>query len=188
MPGKVLHADSVRPYRPRRLPGEEQAEFEENAARGFEAGLEKGRAAARGELEQAKAEIGSQIAQALGEVQKLRTQLFEEYRAELVSLALTAAARLVRARIEEGDPVAARVLEEVLGTLPARTPSRVELHPEDIEMIEATRLLEGGAEIELVPNPSLSRGSLVVRAGGDEIDARLETALAALRDAAWDEE
>ena len=103
----------------------------------------------------------------------------------MLDLALAAASRIVRERIEAGDPVAARALREALDALPRATPVKVRLHADDAAAIESALAAEIAAgRITIEPDRGVERGGCLVESSTGIIDATLEVAEAAVRAAA----
>ncbi len=166
-------------------PGSPEFRVEEAVRAGFAQGLARGRAEAQAALDAELGRARESIAASLGELHTLRQQMIDENRAALLELATVIAGRIVRARVDAGDPVAVRVAEEVLGALPAKPGRKVRVSPDDHGTISETiaALGESAVGIEIVPDPAISSGGLIVEEPEEVIDARLETSLASLGDA-----
>ena len=183
MPAKLLDRADGRPYQPPPREGwEEQADFEsyrETARReGFEEGLRQGRAQADKEHAAAVRRLGRSIE----ELERLRRELIAGLHRDTVELALAAASRLLRCRIEEGDPVVLRVIEEALQEVPCAGVWKVHLHPADLELIQATEGQNPASAFELVADSQQQRGGVLIETGAEEVDGRIGTALAVLRE------
>ena len=103
-------------------------------------------------------------------------------------LALAAAERLLRARVEADDEVASRVLEEVLLSLGELPPLALRAHPKDMDSLKATLGDQRAKSLKWVEDTSIERGGFVVDTAQGGVDARVPTALAALEDALGGEE
>ena len=181
MPGKVLQQGPTKPYRPPKKEGwEDPHALEEQRRRavrkGFEEGYHRG-------IEQARRESAARLRETLEEIATLRQRLLEGLRQEITSMTLLAAERILRTRIEEGDPVVSRVLEEALGRVKDRADCRVRLHPEDLKIVLESGVLSAGEQIELIPSTEIARGGVLIESGGEEIDARIGTSMATMADA-----
>jgi flagellar assembly protein FliH len=159
----------------------------------LEAALERGREEGRAEGERRAAEAferkleecRDKVSGALKELGELQGNLAREYKSLLVELALEAASRIAREKIEEGDPVAARALEQALKALPSEKTIQARLHPDDIESVRRDLAdLITRRKVDLRPDESVSRGGCVVESGSGRIDATLETATEKVRGAA----
>ncbi|MBP7149141.1 MAG: hypothetical protein KBD01_16555 [Acidobacteria bacterium] len=155
---------------------------------GFAQGLAQGRAEAQAALAKDRAAAGQKLAQSLAELHTVRREILEQGQRELVELALTIASRIVRARIEAGDPVAARIAAEVLARTAALPGRKIRLNPEDHEIVLAhCPGISGPGGVELVPDPAIERGGLVVECAAEAVDARVGTALEIFREALAEE-
>jgi flagellar assembly protein FliH len=163
---------------------EEQRRLEQAEKEAFERGLERAREQARTEVEQEAGARLARLEESLAELASLRGRVLEELREEIFALVVDAASRLLRERLESSDPVVARVIDETLAERRTEARWRIRLHPEDLEQLE--RAGRGDDDLELVADTSVARGGLIAESGGESIDARAETATAALRDAIED--
>ena len=76
--------------------------------------------------------------------------------------------RRVLQRIEAGDPVAARILQEVLDALPVGTRVRARLNPADVGPVgDLLRAEIDTGKVELDTDPSITRGGCVVESTVD---------------------
>ncbi len=174
-------APEGRPYRPLVRDGyedlsEAQSEIEAAIARGYEEGLARGREEALAELESQRAAYRKSIELLAG----LRSELIKATRREIIDLALLAASRIVRHRIEDSDEVAVRIAEEALSQAHDRHSCTLRVHPKDLESLRQSELLRRERSVELLADPQIARGGVVVVNGEEEVDGRLETALSVL--------
>lgn len=148
-------------------------------------GLEEGRAAGRGEVEEvhrrAAERMLSELQRSLAMLSTLERRRTRDHLEQMKTLALEAASKMLRRRIEADDPVAARALEEAVELLPQETSLEVRLHPDDVEIVrrELANLIEQRSLV-LHPDGELQRGGCVVVSDSGDIDARVETAEAAV--------
>lgn len=157
----------------------------EARAAGFAEGIAEGRRRALAEIEADHRAALERLAVSLGALARLEETLVRRHEQRLLDLVLEAASRVVRRRIEEGDAVARRALEEAMESLPASAGLRARLHPSDVEPVarELSAEVDRG-RIEIVPDASVSRGGVILESAVGTVDATLETALAAVRAAA----
>ncbi len=149
---------------------------------GYEEGLEQAREEARQAMQRELDTLRGEYALGIEELAGVRETLVDRVRGELFGLALTTAARIVRARIDEGDPIVVRVIEEALAQVRDRGSCTVRVHPEDLESLQQRETGGSSLGVELVADPTMSRGGVFLESGDEEIDARLETALTVLAD------
>ena len=180
---RIVEGSQPSPFRPSALataPGQESpAQFVERVqVEAYEKGLAEGR-------ERAAAEVAAECERerAALEVERaafadLQHKIFDLLKEELIGLVAEVASKILRERVDEGDPLIERALAAVLEGERPRGGAEFLCHPDDAEMV--TRTLGEGAESRgwvLHPDSTLSRGSLLVRTESESIDARVETLL-----------
>ncbi len=152
-------------------------------AEGLAAGLAEGREAGRAEaLSQTKALVDA-LAQAwsgsLAAFEALRDGLLCESRADLVRLSVAIAERVTKRTID-ADPRAAEVqLEAALRYVTDPTRLVIRVHPEDLAstrdvLPELVRRLSESCHTQVVPEPGLARGSVVVDTDKGRVDASID--------------
>ena len=194
--GRVIDEPAARPFRPPERSGAAGGSAEELAARrvedsvrsGYEEGLRQGREEAGKILADELARARESLAQATGELHGLAERVLDLVRDEIVGLALMIASRIVRERIDAGDPDAVRIADEMRGKLGKGVSCRLHVHPEDRDaLLDARPDLREPGLVELVADRTIARGGLVIESGDEQLDARLGTAFQALWDVVADE-
>lgn len=159
---------------------------------GFAQGLAEGRAQgldeARAEQRETLAKLSESWSAALDRFERDRDDLLLHARTEALALAL-AVARRVTGRIVEQDPaVVGAQMERVLGlvTRPSRLTLRI--HSDDLaraheELPALASKFSAARHAELVPDDTVTRGSVVARTDRGVIDASIETQLDRIADA-----
>jgi flagellar assembly protein FliH len=177
--------DLPRPFRS----AEERAHAPDPVAVAFEHGREQGRIEGRDEataeyVKQAEA-LRVEVTRSLKHLSELEDEIVRRNRQAMIDLALEIASRLLRERVEAGDPVAARVLTEALDLLPSGHTLRAHVHPDDVDAVrrDLADLLERRG-VELAADDDVGRGGCIVESPGGTIDASVGTALSELREAA----
>lgn len=160
----------------RQLEETEQRAHEE----GYRDGLVAGRAAAREELAAQVRRIEA-IVQAL---QAPLDELDEVVERELLNLAMVAAGRIAFREVALAPERVLDAVRAALKILPGFARQvRIRLHAEDAALVRgALSPAESGHTLEIVEDDSLSRGGCVVQAENSEVDARLESRIAAVFD------
>ena len=149
-----------------------------------ERGYREGRQNAEKELGRELERARREIAASLQRLAQLEESLGRRHEALLLGVTIEAASRLLRQRVESGDPVAARALAEALEAIPRQGAIKARLHPDDEPFVrELVRSEIEAGRIELVADESVSRGGTLVESDAGTIDATLETAEAAVRSA-----
>jgi len=112
--------------------------------------------------------------------------MFAEIERGCVELALAAAERLVRRRSGKGDLELEAPLQELLATRRrelAEQAATLRLHPDDAKALrtKVAELAPPGARIDLVDDPAVARGDLVLEVGAGRVSRSLAHELARLR-------
>ena len=165
---------------------EERDEIATDRERAREEGYREGRLEAEGELEQELERVRTRTAETLKQLADLERELTRRHEKLLLEIAIEAASRIVRERLDAADPIAARALAEALMSLPAVATVRARLNPADLERVaDRVRGEVDAGRIELAPDADISPGGVIVESAVGNVDARLETAMAAVHDAAF---
>jgi len=151
-------------------------------ARARHEGRAEGRRDVLAEIEGERASQAREVKEALSRLADLEESLTRRREAVLLEIALEAASRIVRERIEAADPVALRAIREAMESLPGSTSLRARLNPGDLEVLarELTGEIDRG-RLELISDESITRGGCIVETSVGTIDATVETAIDSLR-------
>jgi len=172
--GKLLTADQLESLQKQAY----DEGFEQGKQAGFEYGHKEG-------LTQGQAKIHELLQQLENVLKTLNTplrELDEQVESELVELAIAMVRQLVRREVNIDPAHIVGVVREALGVLPVASRNvRLILHPEDAVLIREAYDV-GGKELnwEIVEDPMLARGGCRVVTDSSQVDATLETRLAAL--------
>ncbi len=160
----------------RQLEETEQRAHEE----GYRDGLAAGRAAARDELAEQVRRIGA-IVQAL---QAPLDELDEVVERELLNLAVVAAGRIAFHEVSLAPERILVAIRAALKILPGFARQvRIRLNAGDAALVQdLLSPTESGHAVEIVEDDSLSCGDCIVQAENSQVDARLETRIAAVFD------
>jgi len=163
-------------------------------ARGLEQGRQEGLRQAAEQIQKRAAEIADKssrdsLATTLpamkAAVEALvieRDRWLAEWEATAVGLAAAIAERLIKRHLELKPEVARDMIKNAL-QLAAGTPHiKVRVHTDDAALLgepaaDVVRALASSGDAEIVPDPTLKRGSCVIQTTHGTIDARLETLL-----------
>ncbi len=157
----------------------------EGRARGHEEGLQAGRADAQAERERLRALL-DKSAQQIGAIE-------EQLGDALIDLALDIARQVVRRELTQNASVVCGVVDEILHTLPAGTPSlKIWLHTSDIALVETHLSAEHPlAGWRLFADDTLLPGGCRAETPFGAIDATVQTrwqrvAASLARESAWE--
>ena len=155
--------------------------LQESEARGYQAGLEKAQAQSQVTLDALAARVAQldAILQLLGAPLQ---QLDAEIEKELLQLTLAVGKQLARRELRVDPTQVIGIIRESLSQLPASARDiRIHLHPEDAATVRE-RLAEPSQERawKIVEDPTLSRGGCMIRTENSQLDARLDSRIAAV--------
>lgn len=152
-----------------------QAGHAEGHAAGLAQGLEEGRAQALAQLDQAAKPLETM----LKALKKLRTDMKDAQRKEVVDLVGKIARQVIRAELALQPVQLLALVDEALAAMPpTRDEVEVFLNPEELKRV--TELDPKRAKKwNLLADPALELGELRVRAGDNEVDAGCQGRLAA---------
>jgi flagellar assembly protein FliH len=116
--------------------------------------------------------------------------LDEHVRTQLTELAIVIARHVLRRELRMDPAQVIAIVRDTVGLLPAATPDvRVVMHPEDAALLrDKLSLPQGEGAWTLFEDPTVSRGGCRVTAGVSQIDARVESRMAAVISALLGEE
>jgi len=158
-----------------------QKEIEARRQQGYDEGFAKGKqegvAAGQANLNQ-QAQNLMQIA---GQLSKPLAELDEDVVDELVTLAMTIAKHMVRREIKTNPDEIVAVVREAAALLPSTSRTiKIFLHPEDAALLKESLSISEQGLWELVDDPALTRGGCRLVTENAQLDASIETRLAAV--------
>ncbi len=114
-------------------------------------------------------------------------QWLSQWRNLTVGLAAQMAEKLVRRSMQDNEEVLRVWLEEAIIAMRDSRELRVLVHPDDFAVAgrflqNLTKMIPQAAQIEVIPDPEISRGGCLVRSMQGFIDQQLETQLQRLAD------
>ncbi len=155
--------------------------YEEGLAKGTADGLASGTEQAHQDHGQRLEELNTKWNESLEGWERQRSELMLSAQTEVIKLAAHIAARVIKRVVDLDPEVVVDQLEAVLDTLVTPSDIRVNVHPDDVELLK--RVMPGMIEqcarcqhADLVEDDSLAPGSCVISTkGGGEIDASIRT-------------
>ncbi len=145
----------------------EREAFTKGYAQGERAGLEAGGKRAEAMLRR--------LAQTLEELSGLRDNMVRQTERELVQLAMAIARRVLQREVSVDPELAAALAHIALERLGGARPATVRLHPDDYASVTAGQgAVLGGRQVQIVPDPSVSRGGCLVESEFGFIDASVD--------------
>lgn len=177
-------AEEARAERERILAGAFEEGFEKGRAEGLEAGLAEGRDRGRQEALVSTTEECRRLLDgwkaALDEFEQRRDDMLLDARERVLALAVAIGERIVKRVIEINPTVAADQLSAAISLMMQPSRLAVRINPEDEAVVRAVlpalmNRLGESANATIEPDAALSRGSVVVRSEGGEVDATIGT-------------
>ncbi len=155
-----------------------QEGFEEGKKAGFEYGHKEALTEGRERLRQSVERFDALMAT----LDRPLRQLDDQVEQELVTLVIAMVRQLVRREVKSDPGQIVGIVREALGVLPVSSRNvRVVLHPEDAALVrEIFDLSEGDLGWKIVEDPVLTRGGCRVLTETSQVDATLESRLAAV--------
>jgi flagellar assembly protein FliH len=155
---------------------------EQSGQEAFQKGLRQGEAEGRKQtLAQLDAEL-QRLGRAIAEMAGLRRIIRREAEEELVRLSLAIARRILHRELTVDPEALTGLVKAALEKLDLRDTFRVRMHPDHADAV-ARCLAQIGApqKIEVVPDTSLEKGSVIFETGRGSLDASAETQLAEIQ-------
>jgi flagellar assembly protein FliH len=144
----------------------EREAFTKGYAQGERAGLEAGGKRAEAMLRR--------VAQTLEDLAGLRTTLMQQSERQMVQLSLTLARRIVGREMSLDPELIAAMAHVAITKLGTSNPATIRLHPEDYTIVAREGERWAGAQVTVVPDPSIQRGGCLVESDFGSIDASLD--------------
>src|SRR2546426_1939936 len=150
----------------------------EEIERAFQAGVERGRAEARAELET----VGTSFAGSLRELAGFRTRLKERYERELLELALGVVRKVVQQERAERPEIWLGMIRAAVKRAVDRERIVLRVPPPLMAFLRGSLAalrasLEEVKDLELVEDPGLPAGGCVIESRSGELDIGVETQL-----------
>lgn len=143
-------------------------------ADGYRQGMAAAEQAAAGQLQLA--------ASMLAEAQQATHGMLADMEPEVIRLVLAVAQKVIRREIALDQQIVVETVKESLRRLGGRAVARVRISPIDVEALNEVwhTLTPLARDIELVPDDRIAPGGCVVESRNGEIDAQVDTQLAAV--------
>jgi flagellar assembly protein FliH len=143
-----------------------------------EAGYKEGEKAGREQAAQELQPMAGRMARSAAEMTTLRSRVRREAEADLVSLAIAIARRIIRRELSVDPEAIQGIVKAAIEKLQNRDISRVRVHPLHVSLVKKQLELAGaGTGVELQPDGSLQPGDLVVETRRGDLDASIDTQL-----------
>jgi flagellar assembly protein FliH len=172
--------DGTRVIHAARLAAQREAEsILERAQREAAALLDHARSEAEALRVRVRTEVQAEAARRLAELELRAREQLERSQADLHALAIGIAERILHGELRQHPAHVAGVVAACLEGARSAREVRIKVHPDDVPEVE--RSLPPGASVHA--DPAIARGGCLIETGAGQIDGRLETQLAAVREA-----
>lgn len=169
--------------------GEARREAIEREA--YQAGYREGYAAALAEARAEAERLREEARAVLAQARRLREEIVAASEAQVVELALEAAARVVHAQLEVAPETVVAVVRAALRRLARRRQLVVFVNPQDVDLVrerreELEQELGDGASLYVLADAAVARGGCRVESEGGQVDGTIDGQLSRLRRALLD--
>jgi flagellar assembly protein FliH len=115
------------------------------------------------------------LAQTLEELSSMRDNMVRQTERELVQLSVAIARRILQREVSVDGELTAALAHIALERLGGATPATVRLHPDDYTVVTSGQVTPlSGRHVEILPDPSVSRGGCLVESEFGFINASVD--------------
>lgn len=155
-----------------------ERQAERRAREGREAGYAEGQSAGRAAAVADLQPVLEKLARAIQEIAGLRPQLMRDAAADLVSLSVGIARRILHRQLSVDADALEALVGGALEKMAGQEICRVRIHPDLEPGIRKALVREGRAGLPLIADQTLERGAVLLETARGKLDASLETQLA----------
>lgn len=145
-------------------------QWKDNAyAEGSKVGEAKGNESVQAALSQAQSVLKAAL--------ENKKEIIDNSEIEVIKLVLEIAKKIIRKEVELDKTIIVNVVKDALQRLGGRARVQIRINPPEVDVLEKHwgKLREMVAEIEIVPDETISAGGCMVTSQAGNIDARLDT-------------
>ncbi len=156
-------------------------EIEVRRQKGYDEGFAKGKQEGIAVGQANLAKQAQNLVKISGQLSKPLAELDDDVVDELVTLAMTIAKHMVRREIKTNPGEIVAVVREAAALLPSTSRTiKIFLHPEDMALLKESLSISEQGVWALVDDPALTRGGCRLVTESAQLDASIETRLAAV--------
>ena len=163
------------------------AAAEQQARQAYESGLRAGEAAARKALEGETRAAVERLAGTIADVAATRADTIRRAEADTVRLAIEIARRVMHRELSVDANALEALTRAALEKLQSQEISRVRVHPSQEKLVRACLQKAGRGAVEIVADPSLSKGGASFEISRGTLDASVDTQLHEIENGLTDE-
>jgi len=167
---------------------EDAARTEEARRAGHEEGYREGLRLAEEEVRRQWEERLAQARELVEQAYQAKERIIGEAERFLVDLACGIAGKIVGKQLADSPELALKLITEALARRKEQGAITLCVAPDQFAFVHASRdelasVIDSQAELQIVPDPAVKNGGCIVRSSFGSIDARVDTQLAAIREA-----
>lgn len=155
------------------LERDRQTELAQTRQTAFEQGLRQGREESSKEIKASS----ERLAQTLADLVSWKRKLRAEAEADLLKLSLAVARRILRRELLTDPDAMQGLVYAALQKIQKREIWRARVYPAGVDAIRSCLENIGAASIEVIADPSLKPGDLLIETASGELDASVDTQL-----------
>jgi flagellar assembly protein FliH len=164
------------PIRPAAQPG---SALEQHLQGAYQQGFQDGQGAARKETGEQLDAMAMRLARTIEDLSGMRQRFRHEAEEEVIALALAIARRILHRELTVAPEALVGLLKAALEKIEAREVHRVRVRPEDVPRVQQHLDRMGLPQhVELIGDPALERGAIILDSSRGALDASVETQLA----------
>jgi flagellar assembly protein FliH len=152
---------------------------EQHLQEAYQRGFQDGQGAARNESGEQLDAMAMRLARTIEELSGMRQRFRHEAEEEVIALALAIARRILHRELTVAPEALVGLLKAALEKIEAREVHRVRVRPEDVPRVQQHLDRMGLPQrVELIGDPALERGAIILDSSRGALDASVETQLA----------
>jgi flagellar assembly protein FliH len=156
-----------------------QAELEQRCREVHAQGRQEGEAASQAQAMAKIDGLANRLAHSIEEITGQRQRMRHEAEQQIVALSLAIARRILHRELTVEPEAVTGLLKAALERLDIRELRRIRVHPDTAPLLEKHLEKIGlPRKVELIADPGLERGALVLESDAGSLDASVETQLA----------
>ena len=163
---------------PAPLEAELEAQVHQQLQVAFDSGFKEGEAAARQKLEANVRGAVEQLTETAAEVAASRVEIIRRAETDVLRLSMEIARRILHRELTVDSAALSALIRAALEKLAAQQVSRVRVHPDQAQLVQASLAQMGrAADVEVISDTTQPRGGALFEAEGGTLDASVETQL-----------
>jgi flagellar assembly protein FliH len=173
------HAARRNPFQSAESLDEEREQIEQARQQGIQEGIRQAEAAVQQRVQAHTNEVAARLASSLGEVAALRPRLRRQAESQVVELALQVARKILHRTLAMDPDALTGLVSAALARIDARELLEIRVGAAHHGAVKAALDRMGlPVQVQLIPDPSLEPGALLIESDRGRLDASVSTQLA----------